>query len=212
MSTKDPHALVTTTQSGQGRSIELALGPKQAMDRLRETIRVPVFDLNQARAYRGTSPFAMVEGDGFTIYAPWLTVRTAGLDAGDLAIGPAVTGKVVASDRGSRVEVRVVPYAPSPSQRARVHGVGLGLVGLAIAIVALAPAHPIAWILAGLILGSVGVSLLFRERRRRQNDIRELLALVEGVYGPLELPAGDDSPHRREERGPRESSSGKLDP
>jgi hypothetical protein len=187
--------------SGTARTIALDIDPNHAITRLRETIRVPVFEAAEARAYRGTAPFAVVEGDVFRVYAPWVNVRTAGLDAGDLSIGPAVEGRVVAAERGARVELRVIPYAPSPSQRVRVQGVGLGLVTLALAIVALAPAHPVAWALAGLILGSVAVSLVVRERRRRATDIRELLSIVEGVYGPLELPAGDESPHRRGEVG-----------
>ena len=68
-------------------------------------------------------------------------------------------------------------------------------------MVVIANAHPIALALAALMGGGSLWSIFFYDHRRRAKDIRDLLAVVERTFGPLELPSGDEIPYRLEEGG-----------
>lgn len=181
------------------RSFELAKTPREALELLRAPESPPVLSPEQAKRSRDNEPFTVVGEDEFTIYKPWSPVRTIdGIGARELRVGPAVTGQLVRTARGSRLDVFVRRYAVTPSQR---RGLTLPVAGLgvfALALVVLTGAHAIALGLAAVILGSVAASVLLYGKRQRDEDIRELLAVVTRTYARLELPAASDSPRRRD--------------
>ena len=98
----------------------------------------------------------------------------------------------------SRLDVGVKKYAVVPSQRLELALAVVGLSAFVIAPVAIAGAHPVALALAAVSLFGVIGSVLFYRRRQRSADIRDLLAIVERTFGPLELSSAGESPRRRE--------------
>ncbi len=192
-------------QHGQ-RSYELAKTPQEALDLLRTPSNPPILSPEQAIPVTGSEPFVALSDMGFTIYKPWRFRGTSpeGVRGEDIAVGPAVAGRLVATPRGSRLDVRVVKYAPTPGQRFSLGLFTSILATLLIFILVVAGAHPVALGLVALMGGGSVGSVLFYRHRRRSQDIGDLLAIVERTFGPRELPSGDDAPHRRDE-GPVDS-------
>lgn len=190
------------------RSYELATTPQEALDLLPAPSNPPILSPEQAMQATGGEPFAVLSDMGFSIYKPWRFRGTSpeGVRGEDIAVGPAVVGRLVATPRGSRLDVRVVKYAPTPGQRFNLGLFTLSLATLIIFILVVADAHPVALALAALMGGGSVGSVLFYQHRRRSQDIGDLLAIVERTFGPRELPSGDDAPHRRNE-GPIDSES-----
>jgi hypothetical protein len=185
------------------RSYELASTKEAALDLLRAPSSPPILSLAEARrAPVGTKPFIVLSAAGFTIYKPWrFKIQTVeGATGEDLAVGPAITGRLVPTPRGTRVDVRVTKYAPAPAQRRKLGAIAVASTALLIAMVTAVGAHPVLLSLWAVMIVGVMGSILFYRHRRRSQDIRDLLAIVERTFGPLELPSGDDAPHRREER------------
>jgi len=184
------------------RSYALAKAPGEVLELLRRPSNPPVLTDAQARrtkVAKGSAPFFVVDDAGFTLYKPWRALVTSGegLESHDLRVGPAVTGRLTPTARGSRLDVDIRRYAVTPAQRLEFVLAGLGLALLIVAPVALAGAHPIALGISFMSLFGVLASVLLYGRRQRSKDIRELLAIVERTFGPLELPATGDAPRRR---------------
>ncbi|MCA9657973.1 MAG: hypothetical protein KC486_06485 [Myxococcales bacterium] len=200
---RDPAA---ATLARSQRSYALAKAPREALELLRRPSNPPVLTGAQAKRAKqatGSDPFFVVDGDGFTLYKPWRALVTAGeaLASRDLRIGPAVTGRLTPTARGSRLDVHVRRYAVTPAQRLEFVVACLGIAVFVVAPVAVAGAHPIALGISLLTLFGVVASVLLYNRRQRAADIRELLAIVERTFGPLELPAAGDAPRRRAHPG-----------
>ncbi|PRP91137.1 hypothetical protein ENSA5_57970 [Enhygromyxa salina] len=180
------------------RSYELAKTPEAALELLREGAGLRVLSRSQARKAGGTEPLIVVGDRNFTIYKPWRSPRDATPDAalgGDFAVGVAAVGRLVPTPRGSRLELRVKPYAPAPARRVTVGVTVASWVLFVLAPVVLAGPHPVALALSAFMLIGGVASVTLRGRRRRAQEVRDLLAIVEGIYGPLELSRGED-PHR----------------
>lgn len=191
---------------GGVRSYRLDRPVDRVLDAL-EAAGVPVLRIEESKRVRLRSVYAVVDEQGCVLHAPW---RSLGLDArthelgggsSDLfEIGPALRLRAVPDGERTRLEVEVAAYAPTSAQR---HSLGLWVGGAGLLVAAGAVASGGAAIVVAGIAAVVGgsavapfVSLLAGQRRRRQQEINELLALVERVYGPLELPAIDGSPER----------------
>jgi hypothetical protein len=180
-------------------SYALAKTPAAALELLQAPSNPPVVPIDEVERSNRREPFIVLEHDGFTIYKPWPERRATPegvVTAGDLAIGPAVTGRVVATPRGSRLDVEVRRYAPAPSQRFRLIATAVGMFAGALAMIIATAAHPI--ILALVVICALGLatSILFFRHQQRSQDIRDLLAVVERTFGPLALPDTEGSPHR----------------
>lgn len=188
--------------AGTQRSYALAKTPGEALELLRRPANPAVLsaaEAKRAREAKGNDPFFVVDGDGFTLYKPWRALVTAGeaLASRDIRIGPAVTGRLTPTARGSRLDVDIRPYAATPAQRLEFIVASLGIAVFVVAPVAIAGAHPIALGISLATLLGVVASVLLYGRRQRSADIRELLAIVERTFGPLELPEASDAPRRR---------------
>lgn len=184
----------------RGRSYELAETPESALARLRGPTSPPVLSLEEAKRAADREPFIVLRERAFTLYKPW-RARLQSAEAmltRDVRVGPAVTGRLVATARGARLDVDVRRFAVTPAQRRELAVAALGLAVFIVAPIALAGANPIALGLAAAMLLGVLGSVLLYGRAQRERDIRELLAIVERTFGPLELPAGDGSPRRRD--------------
>ena len=184
------------------RSYALAQAPREALELLRRPSNPPVLTDAQARGAKvakGSDPFFVVDEAGFTLYKPWhgLISSGEGLVTHDLRVGLAVTGRLMPTARGSRLDVDIVRYALAPAQRLEFVFAGLGLAVFIVAPVVIAGAHPIALGISLMTLIGVLASVLLYGHRQRSADIRELLAIVERTFGPLELPAAGDAPRRR---------------
>lgn len=119
-------------------------------------------------------------------------------------VGPAVTGRLASTPRGSRLDVRVRRYAPAPAQRSKLGAVALGTVAVLVAMMAAVGIHPVLLGLAGVTILGVLTSVIFYGHRRRSQDIRDLMAIVERTFGPLELPSAEDAPYRQYDPDDRE--------
>lgn len=82
------------------------------------------------------------------------------------------------------------------SSRVKLGAIALGSFAVLVAMIAAAGAHPVLLGLAGMSLLGVLGSVLFYQHRQRSQDIRDLLAIVERTFAPLELPPGEDAPYR----------------
>jgi hypothetical protein len=179
-------------------SYALAKTPAAALELLQAPSNPPVVSIAEAERRHRREPFIVLEHDGFTIYKPWpeRLVSVEGVVATEhFAIGPAVTGRLVATPRGSRLDVEVKRYAPVPSQRFSLVATTVGLVAGAVAMIVATAAHPIILTLVAICALGLLSSVLFFRHQQRSQDIRELLAVVERTFGPLELPT-EGSPHR----------------
>lgn len=193
-----PSALGSLARVGE-RSYELAKTPEAALELLRDGSGPRVLSWSQARKASGTEPLIVLDEGGFTIYKPWRSPRDATPDAalgGDFAMGTAVVGRLVPTPRGSHLELSVKRYAPTPVRRVTVRVTVTSWAFFVIAPVLLAGPHPIALALSAFMLIGGVASVTLRERRRRSQDVRDLLAIVERIYGPHELSSAED-PHRR---------------
>lgn len=185
------------------RSYELAKTPDAALNLLDTPSNPPVLSRAEAKRSRGSEPFIILSDAGFTIYKPWRFLITSadGVASRDITVGPAITGRLVPTARGSRLDVGVKKFAVAPSQRSELVLAAVGLSAFVIAPIAIAGAHPVALALAAVsLLGVVG-SVLFYRRRQRSEDIRGLLSIVGRTFGPLELSSAGESPRRRDEPG-----------
>lgn len=185
---------------GSGRSYELGLTPAAALGLLRSSSGYRVVSAEQAEQAQGTEPFIVVGDDGFTIYKPWRSPNgmLEGALTGDIAVGPAVVGQLEPTPRGARLELRVKPYAPPPGEQTSLR---LGLGGLAFFVLSpllLGGLSPITFGLSALMLAFSLAGLVSYQRLQRAQDIRDLLAIAERTFGPRELPAAEDAPHRRD--------------
>ncbi len=185
------------------RSYALAKTPRDVLELLRASSTPPVLSPAQAERTSGNEPFIVLTDDGFTLFQPWrLRVTTPeGVSGEELAIGPAVVGRLVETPRGCRLDLRVRRYAPVPAQRRRLRRITVIMLGVLTAMVAATSAHPLLLGLAGVTIAGLMASLLLHRRQQRSRDVRDLLAIVERTFGPLELAASDDDPHRRDEPG-----------
>ncbi|MEZ4384029.1 MAG: hypothetical protein R3A79_22035 [Nannocystaceae bacterium] len=185
------------------RSYALAEPPDAAIELLRRPDNPPVLSHAEAKQAKGGDPFFVVDGAAFTLYKPWLPLVTSGegLASRDLRIGPAVHGRLTPTARGARLDVAIRSYALTPAQRREFFLAGLGIALFIVAPVAIAGAHPIALGISLVTLVGVLASLLLQGRRQRAADIRDLLAIVERTFGPLELPEASDAPRRRAHPG-----------
>lgn len=184
------------------RSYALAKAPGEALEALGRPSNPPVLtdaQAKRAKVAQGSDPFFVVGDAGFTLYKPWrgLISSGEGLASHDLRVGLAVTGRLTPTARGSRLDVDIRRYAVAPAQRLEFVLAGLGLSLFVVAPVAIAGAHPIALGISLMTLFGILASVLFYGHRQRSADIRELLAIVERTFGPLELPAAGDAPRRR---------------
>lgn len=183
------------------RRYELATSPGAVVEMLREA-GCRVLTPKQAARARGPKPFAVATGEGFVLYKPWRSGHDGPNEAmfsGDFTVGPAVEGRVVATPRGARLELRARNFAATPDQRTRAFMGVLSWLAFAVAPFAIGGLHPAALALSAFIFVGGIASTLIHDRKRRAQDLRELLAIVEGCYGPLELPEADPAPHRRRE-------------
>ena len=188
------------------RTYALAQSTTDALAILRSRSDVPVLAEDEARRSRPGEPFFVIRGDTFTLYQPWSrrVVTPEGAPGDSLELGPAVVGRLVADGPGSRLEVYVRPYAPTPAQSRPFLLTVSGYLLLVATIVVAAGFHPLSLaIMGGMTAASAG-SILFYRHRQRARDIRNLLAIVERVFGPEERAALDEAPHRREDPGPGE--------
>lgn len=185
----------------EARAYELAKTPEQALDCLRRDPSAPVLSLDRARRVKTRAPFIVLNEAGFTVYKPWPTLVSSGegVASRDLSVGPAVVGRLAPTARGSRLVIDVERYALLPSQRSDFTLACLALAALVIAPVALTGAHPVALAFAAAGLFGALASVFLYRRRERDEDIRELLALVERSFGPLELASAGESPGRRDQ-------------
>lgn len=185
-------------RTGQ-RLYELGEWPSQALDRLQHEVGLPVLTEARARQSVPRGAFMVLSEDSFAIYKPWASMRELGREgtlSGDITLGPAVEGRVVASGSGSRVKLRIRRYAVPPSHRTRF-GMAAGVFAAFVVLpLILGGLQPVALGLSLLSLFGGGAALLHR-RSEREQDVRELLAHVERVLGPVEVGRLDDAPHRR---------------
>jgi hypothetical protein len=158
-----------------------------------------VLTREEAARHRAAGSITVLEPDGFAIFAPWISRITTpeGVSGEELAVGPAVVGRVMSTPRGARVVVGVRRYAPAPSQRARITMLLVVVPTLLLAFPAVTGGHVIALVLSAIVGAGLAGSVLLTRWGERARDIRELLAVVERTFGPHEIDAHDDSPHRR---------------
>ncbi len=182
------------------RSYELDRSPEEAIEPLRRRSKPPILNEEQAAKRRSLSPFIMLNEAGFTLFKPWGPRVTVGeaLFPTDITVGPALVGRMRRTARGARLEISVKRFAITPAQRFEVARAVVGLGAFILAPIVFAGLNPVALAFAAFMLFGVLGSVLLYRRRQREDDIRELLAIVEGAYGPLELPAASDSPRRRD--------------
>jgi hypothetical protein len=200
MEPRESSSLVRVEQ----RRYDLAQTPEELLELLRRDPKLRVLSPEQAKRANKPAPFVILGEAGFTVYKPWPSLVTSGegVASRDLSLGPAVVGRLVPTARGSRLELTVERYAVLPSQRSELALAGLGLAALVIAPVVLTGAHPVALALSAAGLFGALASVFLHRRRERDEDIRELLALVERSFGPLELASAGESPGRRDQPEP----------
>ncbi len=129
--------------------------------------------------------FAEIEGDRFMLHHP---IKSA-VRHRDVGIGPGVEGQLYPTDGGSRLELRSRLWAPTRSQAWKLSGVGtLLLLGLSGMLAAKALGLTLLMTLGTLVY------LGFYARRLRQREL-DLLARVQGVFGPVARTAIDE-PYR----------------
>ncbi len=182
------------------RCYELDKSPDDALDPLRRPSSPPIVTEEQAKRRRSRKPFIMLHDQGFTLFKPWgprVTVGEAVIPS-DINVGPALIGNIRRTARGARLEISVKRFAVTPAQRFEVARAVVGLTAFIIAPLLIAGLNPIAIGFAAFMLFGVLSSVLLYRRRQRADDIRALFAIVEGAFGPLELPAASDSPRRRD--------------
>ena len=180
----DTKALAWRERSAVTRTLRLELSVAEALERFRREIDLPLLDEAQAKLPPSGVAYAELRPDAFVLRWP-LHRRSR------ISVGPCVVGTLVPNGTGSELALRLERFAPTPSQRALLFGVGV----------------PIAFGLLGMIVaGSYGlaaVALLVvavyfaSEARRRQRAELDLLAHAERVFGPIALPDGDRDPFRR---------------
>ncbi len=168
---------------------------------MREVAGLPVVGPDEAKTRRFRGPFIVIASDEFTLYKPWRSTRDLGPDAalgGDISAGPAVRGHIVQTARGSRLELSVRRFAPTPAQRSRFALAVAAWATFVVAPLAIAGLHPVAVCFSALSLVGGLAGLLLSDRKRRAAEVRDLLGRVEGVFAPLELSEHDPAPHRLE--------------
>lgn len=180
------------------RSYALAKTPEAALELLRAPSNPPVLARDEAKQFKGREPFIVLDPDGFTIHKPWAgrLITPEGVSTDELAIGPAVRGRLVPTPRGSRLDIRVERYAPTPAERLKMTATLAGFAAVCVAMIIGAAGHPIILGLVGVSALGVLSSVLFFRHQQRSQDIKDLLAIVERTFGPLELPETEGSPHR----------------
>lgn len=188
--------------SERRRSYALSGTPQAAMEHFRSSADLHAVSRDEGRSVTGGEPLLVLENEGFTIYKPWgRRIWTPdGVATDEIAIGPAVVGRLTATPRGCELEMRVKKFGPAPSQRRKLRTVALGTSVVGLAMLVATAAHPIALALVGVSLAGILGSVLLYGRRQRNRDIRDLLSIVERTFGPLELPAAEGAPHRRDDQ------------
>lgn len=176
------------------RTYVLALTPTEAIEHLR-LADVPIVDADRARKGRVSGRFIVAEPTGFTLYAAWGS-RTSNHGLEELAIGPAVRGRIEACDRGSRVTVTEMPYSVTPVRRGAAAAWLTALTAVALITTVLAGFSPLTACIAFGIVALVLYGVLVANGRRRRDELNDLLALIEGRFSPLEL-GPESAPLRR---------------
>ena len=178
------------------RTFALARSADEALGLLAALESPPILDAAAARRAVGRDPFIVTNDEGFTIYKPWRDkpLREA---PQEVAVGPAVSGRLVPTAYGCRLEVRVRKYVPAPSQRTSLVRQALVSAALFAMFLFVAGPHPVLLGIAAMVALGTTIGILTYRRESRAQDIRELLAIVERTFGPHELAARDDAPHRR---------------
>lgn len=187
------------------RRYRLAGSPSTALARLAESAGIAVVTPDQAKQRRSSKPFVVIADDSFVVYQPWKSLLTTpeGAVVEDVQVGPALVGRVLSTGEGCVVEVQARAFAPTPRQRLRIGAMLGGSALLLLAMLVAAGPNPILLAIVGAIAMGTGVGVLAYRRGDRRQDIRDLHAIVERAFGPLELPLGDAGPHRGN-RGTRE--------
>jgi len=176
------------------RTYVVPMTPAEALERLRLP-DLPFVDAGRAQRAKVSGRFVVAEPDAFTLYAAWgPRVSSTGLE--EVAIGPAVRGRIEACARGCRITVSQAPYAVTPARRAAVAAwlAGLGTVAMISTVLAGFSA-----LTAGIAFGIVALFLygvFVANGRRRRDELNDLLALIEGRFSPLEL-GPESAPLRR---------------
>ena len=180
------------------RTYVLPHAPSEALALLRGAGGPRVLHEAEVSCARGIEAFIVLRERGFTIYQPWrpATPNHSSALSGDVAVGPAVSGELVETPRGCQLELHVHPYAPTPAQLPTVMVAVVDWAVFVLAPIILAGLHPVAFALSAVSFFGGIFSVLAYDRRRRERDIRDLLAVVERTYGPHELSALSGLPHR----------------
>ena len=180
------------------RTYVLPHQPAEALELLRSGGGPRVLQEVEVSSARGIEPFIVLRPGGFTIYKPWrpaIPNHSSAL-SGDVAVGPAVSGELLETPRGCQLELSVRPYAPTPAQLPTVMVAVVAWAVFVLAPIILAGLNPVAFALSAVSFFGGIFSVLAYDRRRRERDIRDLLAVVERTYGPHELSALSGLPHR----------------
>lgn len=190
------------------RSYRLRESRREVLQALRAG-GVPILERAESGCSRLRSVHARQDVDGSVVlHAPWQASdgrarpgdHLGGMGNDTFEIGPGLRLRTRGEGTATRLDVEVLEYAPSGGQRRNL-GLWLGGAGVLIAAGFVVSGGSLG-VAAGIVavVGGSGmapfVALVATQRRKRQQEIKDLLALVERIYAPLELPAVDGSPER----------------
>jgi hypothetical protein len=179
----DTKALARRESAAVTKSLRLALPVAEALERFRREVDLPILDEAQAKLPPSGVAYAELRPDGFVLRWPVRLRNRTG-------VGPRVVGTLVPTDTGCELALRLERFAPTPSQRTLIGGlgvvIGVGLLGLLVAG---------SYGLAAFALLVIAARLGFDLRRRRRAEL-DLLAHAQRVFGPIALPDRDRDPFR----------------